>query len=105
MKLEEYLIQERIWYNFIDKPETIHTADAAEKTGIELKRITKSLILLDQDRIPILCIIPGNCKLSFSRVREVSRVKKVRLVPFDETEKYSGYLPGATPMIHHNRGL
>ena len=28
-------------------------------------------------------------------------MKKVWLVPFEEAEKYSGYPPGATPMIHH----
>lgn len=101
MKLEDYLKLEGVWYNFVDKPETIHTADASEKTGIELNRVTKALVLLDQDKNPILAIIPGDCKLSFSKVKEAAGVKKVRLVPFEEAENYSGYLPGATPMVHH----
>jgi Cys-tRNA(Pro) deacylase len=101
MELEEYLKQEGVWYKFVDKPETIHTADAAEKAGIELKRVTKALVLLDQDKNPILGIIPGDCKLSFSKVKEAVEAKKVRLVPFEEAENYSGYLPGATPMVHH----
>jgi len=101
MELEEYLKQEKVWYNFVDKPETIHTADAAEKAGIELNKVTKALVLLDQDKNPILAIIPGDCKLSFSKVREAAGAKKARLVPFEEAENYSGYLPGATPMVHH----
>jgi len=101
MELEDYLKHEAIWHRFIDKPETIHTADAAEMTGIQLRKVTKSLVLLDQDKNPILAIIPGDRKLSFSKVREAIGAKKVRLVPFEEAAKYSGYLPGATPMVFH----
>lgn len=99
--LEDYLKKEGIWYRFVDKPETIHTADAAESAGIELNKVTKSLVLLDQDKNPILAIIPGNCKLSFSKIREATNSKKVWLVPFEEAESYSGYQPGATPMVCH----
>ena len=101
MDLKKYLKQKGIWYRFIDKQETIHTADAAENAGIELNKITKSLVLLDQDKNPILAIIPGNCKLSFNKIKKALNVKKVRLVPFKEAENYSGYLPGATPMVFH----
>jgi Cys-tRNA(Pro) deacylase len=95
------LKREGIWFRIIEKPETIHTADAAEKAGIELNRLTKSLVLIDQDMNPILAIIPGNCKLSFPKAREAIGAKKVRLVSFQEAESYSGYLPGATPMVFH----
>ena len=101
MELEEYLKRESVWYRFVGKPETIHTADAASKTGIELNRVTKSLVLLDENKNPILAIIPGDCKLSFQKAREAADAKKIRLVLFEEAEKYSGYLPGATPMVNH----
>ena len=101
MDLENYLKESKIWYRFVDKPETIHTADAAKKAGIDLERVTKSLVLLDQDKNPILAIIPGNSKLSFSKTKAVANAKKIWLVPFEEAENYSGYLPGATPMVHH----
>ena len=101
MDLEKYLQENNIWHRFVDKPETIHTADAAQKAGIDLHKVTKSLVILDQDNNPILAIIPGDCKLSFNKIKNVSNSKKVRLVPFEEAENYSGYLPGATPVIHH----
>lgn len=101
MDLNEYLQTHNIWHRFVEKPETIHTADAADSAGIDLQRVTKSLVLLDQDKNPILAIIPGDCKLSFAKVKQASGSKKVRLVPFDESEQYSGYLPGATAMVHH----
>lgn len=101
MDLEEYLEKQEVWYNFIEKPETIHTVDAAQKAGIDLKRLTKSLVLLDDKKNPIMAIIPGDCKLSFKKVKNSIGTKKVRLVTFEEAKKYSGYLPGATPMVHH----
>ena len=42
--LEKYLKSKKIWYRFIDKAETVHTADASKATGINLNRITKNLI-------------------------------------------------------------
>ena len=101
IKLEDYLKENNIWHKFIDKPETIHTSDAAEKAGIELKRVTKSLILLNKDKNAILAIIPGNEKLSFSKLKKAVQSKKVRMVPFEDAKEYSGYLPGATPMVFH----
>ena len=101
MNLERFLQENKVWHKFIDKPETIHTADAAQKAGIDLHKVTKSLVILDQDKNPILAIIPGNCKLSFEKLKNTLNLKKVRLVPFEEAENYSGYLPGATPMVHH----
>lgn len=96
-----FLEKHSLWHRFVDKPETIHTADAASKAGIDLEKVTKSLVLLDQDKHPLLAIIPGNCKLSFSKLKQATNSKKVRLVPFAEAEQYSGYLPGATPMVCH----
>jgi Cys-tRNA(Pro) deacylase len=101
MDLEGYLKASGAWHRFVEKPETVHTADAAASAGIDLKRVTKSLIALDQDRNPILAVIPGDCKISFQKLRDAVGAKKVRLVPFEEAESYSGYLPGATPMVHH----
>ena len=101
MDLERFLKDNNVWHRFVDKPETVHTADAAREAGIDLNKVTKALVLLDQDKNPILAIIPGDCKLSFSKVKQALGLKKVRLVPFDEAVNFSGYLPGATPMVHH----
>lgn len=98
MELEEYLKGKNLWHKFIEKEETVHTADAAKATGLELARITKSLVL-KTDEGPVMAIIPGNRKLSFEKLKKV--VGKARLVPFEEAKNYSGYEPGATPMIHH----
>jgi len=99
--IKKFLDENNVWYNFIAKPETVHTADAAALTGIPLEKLTKSLTLLDENKNPVLAIIPGNKKLDYKKLRQALNVKKVRMVAFDDSVNYSGYLPGATPMVNH----
>ena len=101
MSLEEYLKENKVWYRFIEKPETIHTADAAKIAGLELNRLTKNLVSRTDLGEYILLIVPGDQKVNLDRVAQIIGVKKVRLVPFDQAEQISGYLPGATPSIGH----
>ena len=75
--------------------------DLIKQVGEEIITEDDLVKLLDKKKNPILAIIPGNCKLSFNKIKEVSGAKKVRLVPFTEAENYSGYLPGATPVVNH----
>lgn len=101
MALEEYLKSQGIWYRFISKVETIHTADAARVSGIELRRITKNLIFRADDRDYALLIVPGDKKVNPKRAAEALGATKVSLVPFDQSEAISGYPPGATPSVGH----
>jgi len=105
MNLERFLEEQKAWHRFMEKETTVHTADAAARTGLELNRISKSLVLLDQDGNPILAMIPGDCKLSFEKLRPLAGAKKLRLCPFEEAEKHSGYPPGATPMVGHKERM
>jgi len=42
--LDEFLESRKVWHRFVAKPETIHTADASNVTGIPLQKITKNLV-------------------------------------------------------------
>jgi len=101
MTLEEYLKSQGIWYQFIPKPETIHTADAARVSGVELRRITKNLVFKVDDREYALLIVPGDRKVDPKRAAEALAAKKISLVPFDKSEAISGYPPGGTPSVGH----
>ncbi|MBL7169738.1 MAG: hypothetical protein ISS48_01855 [Candidatus Aenigmarchaeota archaeon] len=94
--LKKYLDDHQVWYKIHEKESTVHTADAAAKTGIPLERITKSLVCLGGDKV-VVAIIPGNEKLDNKKLAKLVGVKKVRICPFEEAHKYSGYSPGATP--------
>ena len=102
-ELVAYLEGNDVWYNFIEKESTVHTADAAAKTGIPLERITKSLVFLDTKENPIMVIVSGNCKVDTRKLREILEAKDIRLVPFEKANEYSGYEPGATPPVHHKK--
>ena len=94
-RLETYLQEKGVWYKIHEKESTVHTADAAAKTGIPLERITKSLVCL-VDNHAIVCIIPGNRRLDAKKVQTIIG-SKVSVCPFKEAHRFSGYDPGATP--------
>lgn len=99
MSLDEYLKRHGVWHRFIPKPETVHTVDAAETTGIDLHRITKNLISATDGREHVVLIVPGDRRVSLRRAAEALGVENVRLMPFGEAEAISGYPPGATPSL------
>jgi len=101
MTLEEYLKSQSVWHRFIPKPETIHTADAARVSGIELRRITKNLVFKVDDREHALLILPGDRKADPKKAMEALAAKKISLIPFDKSEAITGYPPGGTPSVGH----
>jgi len=101
MTLEDYLKSQGVWHRFIPKPETVHTADAARVSGIELRRITKNLVFRVDDREYALLIVPGDRKVDPKRAAEALAAKRISLVPFDKSEAISGYPPGGTPSVGH----
>jgi len=101
MTLEDYLKSQGVWHRFIPKPETVHTADAARVSGIELRRITKNLVFRIDDSEYALLIVPGDRKVDPKRAAESLGAKKISLVPFDKSEAISGYPPGGTPSVGH----
>ena len=97
--LKSYLATHGIAHEFITKTHTIHTADAAEATGIPLEQITKSLACLGSDGKAYVAIIPGTCKIDFKAVAREFALKSVRLAPFEQAHQFTGYPPGATPPL------
>ena len=99
--LEKYLKRMEVWHRFIEKEETIHTADAARAAGLELHRVTKNLISKTNEGEPILLIIPGDRKVRLKSAAKALGVRRVSLVSFEEAEEISGYPPGGTPSVGH----
>lgn len=101
MTLEEYLTQNNVWHRFVQKTETIHTADAAKAAGIVLNKVTKNLVSVTETGEYVLLIVPGDRKVNLNEAAKALGVSKIRLVPFEEAEKISGYPPGGTPSVGH----
>jgi Cys-tRNA(Pro)/Cys-tRNA(Cys) deacylase len=101
MYLEDFLQKNKLWYKFLDKPETVHTTDAAKVTGLELHRITKNLVSTTNKGEHVLLVVPGDRKVDLKAAAKALNVQNVRLMPFDQAEGISGYPPGGTPSIGH----
>lgn len=99
MSLEAFLEENRIWHRFVEKQETVHTADASQVTGIDLHRITKNLISVTDSGEHVVLIVPGDRRVNLKEAARALGVKNVRLMPFDQSEPISGYPPGGTPSL------
>lgn len=67
MELENYLKEKKIWYRFIEKSETIHTADAAKVAGLELNRLTKNLVSKTDSENMCYLLYRGTRKSTWNR--------------------------------------
>jgi len=105
MDLETYLKNAGVWYRFLDKPETVHTADASRATGIELNKITKNLVCRTADGRFALLIVAGDRKVNLQNAAKVIGTRNIQLLGFDEAEAVSGYPPGGTASVCHKTPL
>ncbi len=101
VNLEAYLKQKGIWHRFIQKAETVHTADAARAVGLELHRVTKNLVSKTDQGEHVLLIAPGDKRVNLKVAAKALGVKNLSLVSFDRAEEISGYPPGGTPSVGH----
>ena len=101
MELETYLKERGIWYRFVNKTETTHTADASNVTGIPLNRITKNLVSQTEKGEYILLVVSGDKRVDLKKAAFALGAKNVSTVPFAEAESISGYPPGGTPTLGH----
>ncbi len=99
MSLEAYLEKNGIWHRFVEKQETVHTADASQATGIDLHRITKNLVSVTDTGEHVVLIVSGDRRVNLKEAAKALGVKNVRLMPFDQSEPISGYPPGGTPSL------
>jgi Cys-tRNA(Pro) deacylase len=105
MDLAEYLNNAGVWHRFMDKAETVHTADASRATGIELGRITKNLACKKSDGGFALLVVPGNRRVNLQKAAQALNTRNVQLLGFNEAEAISGYPPGGTPSLHHKTAM
>ena len=99
MSLEDYLERNNVWHRFVEKAETIHTADASTATGIDLHRITKNLVSVTDAGEHVVLIVPGDRRVDLGAAARVLGARNVKLMPFDRSEALSGYPPGGTPSL------
>ena len=106
LKLESRLKELGAWHRFIEKNQsTVHTADAANVTGLDLHRISKNLMAKTSEGNYVALIIPGDMRIDYKAAAGALGVKNISLVPFAEADKVSGYPPGGTPSIGYQNKI
>lgn len=99
-KLEDRLKALGVWYEFVPKSEaTVHTADAAQVTGIPLSTISKNLMSKASDGSFAALILPGDCRVDLKAAARALGVSNLQLVQFAQAHTVSGFPPGGTPSL------
>ena len=66
----------------------------AAKTGVDIDRIYKTLVLKGDREGYIVACIPGGSELYLKALAKVSGNKKVEMIPMKDLEKLTGYIRG-----------
>jgi Cys-tRNA(Pro)/Cys-tRNA(Cys) deacylase len=87
-------------------PEKLSAIDTAEFLNVPIHLVYKSIVLLQPNSKPILCIVPGDAQVDFKAVAGHLGIKKIRLTTQAEAESLTGLLTGGiSPLALLNRGF
>ncbi|MCD6403493.1 MAG: hypothetical protein J7K98_04170 [Candidatus Aenigmarchaeota archaeon] len=86
---------------FFEEP-VMKSKKASEKIkdGIVFKSI-----LLMADNMPVLCVLKGDSRVSFEKVKEIVDAKEVRMAKAKEVLEHTGYDIGGVPPFGHIKKL
>ena len=74
--------------------EELGAAEAAEKLGLPLQQVFKTLVLRGDRSGILLACLPGTATLSLKALAKASGNKRVEMVAADEIHRLTGYLRG-----------
>ena len=80
------------WEEFPDGS-TPTAKTAADKLGVQVGQIAKSILFVGKSGKPYLAVCPGDRKVSSSKLKSLVK-EKARLATAGETEQLTGFLPG-----------
>ncbi|WP_319370727.1 Cys-tRNA(Pro) deacylase [uncultured Ilyobacter sp.] len=83
-KIEEYPVDEN----------DLSAVSAAAKTGQDIRRIFKTLVLIGDKTGYLVACTPGERELDLKSLAKVSQNKKVEMIPMKDLEKITGYIRG-----------
>ncbi|WP_303450136.1 Cys-tRNA(Pro) deacylase [Oceanobacillus profundus] len=96
------LDKEKIDYTIYEYPwneEQLDARTAAEKVGMQLDKIYKTLVTVgDKTGVTIACI-PAENELDLKALAKVSDNKKMEMLPMKDLEKTTGYIRGGCSPI------
>ncbi len=102
-----FLDSKKIRYQIFElPPEKLGAVETAEFLHIPVHLVYKSIILLQPNSKPVLCMLPGNAKVDLKAVADLLGQKKVRLTTQAEAEALTGLQTGGiSPLALLHRGF
>jgi len=87
-------------------PEKLGAVETAEFLDVPVNLVYKSIILMQPNSKPVLCMVPGNANVNLKEVAVFLGQKKVRLTSQAEAETLTGLQTGGiSPLALLNRGF
>jgi Cys-tRNA(Pro)/Cys-tRNA(Cys) deacylase len=102
-----FLDSRKVHYDVYElPPEKLGAVETAEYLDIQINLVYKSIILMQPNSKPILCMVPGNAIVNLKEVAVFLDQKKVRLTSQAEAEALTGLQTGGiSPLALLNRGF
>jgi Cys-tRNA(Pro)/Cys-tRNA(Cys) deacylase len=83
--------------------EALTAQEAAEKLGIPLERVFKTLVVRGDKSGVMLACVPGTHELDLKQLARVTENKRVELVPVADIHRLTGYLRGGVSPLGSRR--
>lgn len=98
--LKIFLDSRSVWHRFIEFDEPVRIVEQAGKK-VPVKKIAKSIVLVDSDGNPLLAIVKAQSRVSHRKIKKLLAVRDVRLASPKEVLKHSGYPAGGVPPFNN----
>jgi len=72
------------------------TAVSARELGVPEHTVVKTLVMEDDDRIPLIVLMHGDLKVSTKELARIAGVKSIAPCNSDTANRHSGYVVGGT---------
>ena len=93
-------------YEYEHDPESVSFGmEAAQKLGVEARRVLKTLVVRASDGEHAVCIIPVDRQLDLKLAAKALGAKKVELAPAADAERVTGFLVGGVSPFAQKRRL
>jgi Cys-tRNA(Pro) deacylase len=69
--------------------------EAAEKRGVEVRRVLKSIVVRRAEGDHLLVLVPGDRVIDWAKLRKIAGVSRMSLAEAEEAFEVTGYRPGA----------
>jgi prolyl-tRNA editing enzyme YbaK/EbsC (Cys-tRNA(Pro) deacylase) len=97
-KIKEKLAVAGVEYELIEHEPVYTSADAARVRGEELSDGAKALVLFG-DKTPILCVVPGDKRADFKKIKTHLEIKDLRMATPEEVKELTTLEIGAIPPV------